>query len=448
MAMAGAQARQGGAAARRPLWLQPPAVAVIGATAFNFVLCLINTNAGHVGAAAAIACELMIISAVLLYTYQRLTYTQLLVICGALFYLVALSAGRLLLSGSADVKPIRDLLIPIAFFILGASSPDLKTADRIVRIAALMVVAVGLFEYLLPDIYTRFCNIASFYVERGTMDATQAAQSSSLFVSGMRPDGAGGGRNLLPFLGNHRVSSIFLEPVSAGNFGVILFLWALIRSKMEHRFYGGLFAAAAFTIVMSDSRFGAYFCVISVVLSLVPSAIRLVMVALAPVVGLMTIVFMPDILSQHFGVDNGFIGRIIMAGEILSRFDVLNWFGLRAAEFMMADSGYAYSVASIGVIGIVLFWIMLLSTESRSRYFYIFRDLAAAYVAFLLCISNSPYTIKTGALMWFLAGVLSAAPAVVVRRVLRAARPSFPQGVRTAPATPAAAAVHPDFRAS
>jgi len=103
---------------------------------------------------------------------------------------------------------------------------------------------------------------------------------------------------------------------------------------------------------------------------------------------------------------------------------------------MLADSGYAYSVASIGVIGFVLFWIMLLSTESRSRFFYIFRDLAAAYVAFLLCISNSPYTIKTGALMWFLAGVLSAAPGVIMRRASPAARGAHRQPGRTAPARP------------
>ncbi|MCW5691675.1 MAG: hypothetical protein KIT48_04865 [Pseudolabrys sp.] len=412
--------RQRVLAARQPFWLQPPVIAVVGATAFNFFLCLVNTNVSSVGSAAAIACELMIISAVLLYTYQRLTYTQLLVIAGAVLYLVTLAAGRLLLTGSADVKPIRDLLIPITFFILGTSTPDLRMADRIVRVVALLVVGVGLFEYFLPDLFTRFCNIASFYVERGTMDLSQASQSSSLFVSGMRPEGAGGGRNLLPFLGNHRVSSIFLEPVSAGNFGIIVFIWALIRSQMERRLFWGLFAAAAFAIVMSDSRFGAYFCSIALAVSLVPSAIRLVMVAVAPAIGLLTIVFMPDILSQQFGISNGFIGRIIMSGEILSRFDVLNWFGLRAPEFMMADSGYAYSVASIGLIGIALFWTMLLSTEGRSRYFYVFRDLAAAYVAFLLCISNSPYTIKTGALLWFLTGVLSTVAAAGVR--IRSAR--------------------------
>jgi putative polymerase len=421
MSLAGTRTREGVLVPRRSFWLQPPVVAVIGATAFNFVLCLVNTNVSSVGSAAAIACELMIISTVLLYTYRRLTYTQLLVICGAVFYLVVLAAGRLLLSGGADVKPIRDLLIPISFFILGTSTPDLRMADRIVRVVALLVVAVGLFEYFLPDVFTRFCNIASFYVERGTMDLSQAQQSSSLFVSGMRPEGAGGGRNLLPFLGNHRVSSIFLEPVSAGNFGIIVFLWALIRSQMERRLFWGLFAAAAFAIVMSDSRFGAYFCAICLVLSLVPSAIRLVMVAVAPLLGLLSIVFLPDILAQHFGVDNGFIGRIIMSGEILSRFDALNWFGLRAPEFMMADSGYAYTVASIGVIGMAIFWIMLLSTEGHSRLFYSFRDLAAAYVAFLLCISNSPYTIKTGALLWFLAGVLSRAPAIWLRRPSRVA---------------------------
>jgi putative polymerase len=55
----------------------------------------------------------------------------------------------------------------------------------------------------------------------------------------MRPEGFNGGRNLLPFLGNHRVSSIFLEPASAGNFGIIVFMWALVRSLMERRIFWG-----------------------------------------------------------------------------------------------------------------------------------------------------------------------------------------------------------------
>ena len=49
--------------------------------------------------------------------------------------------------------------------------------------------------------------------------------SDRLFISGMRYEG----RTLLPFLGEHRVSSIFLEPVSVGNFGAICFAWVTLR---------------------------------------------------------------------------------------------------------------------------------------------------------------------------------------------------------------------------
>jgi putative polymerase len=239
------------------------------------------------------------------------------------------------------------------------------------------------------------------------MDSAQAQQSSNLFVSGMRPEGASGGRNLLPFLGNHRVSSIFLEPISAGNFGIIVFLWALIRSLMERQPFWGLFASAASIIIMSDSRFGAYFCGISLMLALLPAVVRLAVTALLPAFGLLLTVFLPDALPAQYGVDNGFIGRVILSGRILERFDGLNWLGLKAPDFVTSDSGYAYALAGFGIVGLIAFWTMLMSIKGKGGRFDLFRDLAGAYVAFLLCISNSPFTIKTGALLWFLAGVLS-----------------------------------------
>lgn len=406
MSIAGAHSDGRTLVSSKPFWLQPAFVTVLGAMSFNFVLCFVNTNIAGVGTSAVIGCEIAIISAVLFYSYPTLDYPRLIVISSAILYLIALSAARALLGDALDIKPIRDLLIPIAFFVLGAGVADIKAADRIVRAAALLVIAVGLFEYFFPEIFTRFFNIASFYIERGAMDVAQAQQSSSLFASGMRPEGAGGGRNLLPFLGNHRVSSIFLEPVSAGNFGIILFLWALVRSLMDRRPFWGLFASAAIVIVMSDSRFGAYFCGICLMLALCPAAIRLAVTALLPVVGLLTVVFLPELLSASYGLDNGFIGRIILSGRILDHFDAFNWFGLRAPDFVMSDSGYAYALAGFGIVGLIAFWIMLLSIKGKNSHFYVFRDLAGAYIAFLLCISNSPFTIKTGALLWFLTGAL------------------------------------------
>lgn len=103
------------------------------------------------------------------------------------------------------------------------------------------------------------------------------------------------------------------------------------------------------------------------------------------------------------------MGRIDLSGRIIDRFDAFNWFGLRTPDFVTSDSGYAYALAGLGIIGVIIFWTMLMSVRGIGSRFYFFRDLAGAYFAILLCISNSPFTIKTDALLWFLVGILSRA---------------------------------------
>ncbi|MBN9050297.1 MAG: hypothetical protein J0H78_12595 [Rhizobiales bacterium] len=392
---------------RRSFWLRPQTLAILIATLFNAGLCFVNTVAGGVGNSAVIGCEVIIIFAVLIYVFPTVTYPRLLAIGTAILFLAALAGARAVFSGALDVKPIRDLLIPIAFFLLGAAAPDLRLADRIVRVIVVIVIVVGVFEYLFPELFTRIFNVAGFYIERGTMALTQAQQSSDLFVSGMRPEGASGGRGLFPVLGNHRVSSIFLEPISAGNFGIVVFIWALTRSLMERRVFWGLFLCAGLIIVMADSRFGANFCAVILVLALLPLAIRKMVVAVLPVLAILGLLVLPDLLSTSFRIDNGFIGRIILSGSILDKFTTLQWLGLSTPEFVTSDSGYAYTLGGFGVVGIALFWMALMLLRGKNNSFYLIRDLSAAYFAILLCISNSPFTIKTGALLWFLIGAVS-----------------------------------------
>jgi putative polymerase len=129
-----------------------------------------------------------------------------------------------------------------------------------------------------------------------------------------------------------------------------------------------------------------------------------------PLFALLVLLLLPGPLSAYYGVDNGFIGRIILSGRILERFDALNWLGLRAPEFITSDSGYAYTLGGFGIVGILFFWTILMLLKGSGKRFYLMRDLAGAYFATLLCISNSPFTIKTGALLWFLTGVLSRVP--------------------------------------
>src|SRR5262249_41683151 len=90
----------------------------------------------------------------------------------------------------ADVKIVRDFLIPAAFFWLGRTI-SLRDADRIVRWSVVVILCVGLFEYFFLDLFLKYFNVISFYIARGTVPDLESARiaSGGLMVSGVRPEG-------------------------------------------------------------------------------------------------------------------------------------------------------------------------------------------------------------------------------------------------------------------
>src|SRR5262249_28478275 len=159
--------------------------------------------------------EALILSLTFLVCLRSIGHVQLILIGFAALWAFSLASIRFVAGtdDTIDVKIVRDLLIPLAFFLLGTQARDTRSADLVVGAIVGIVLAVALFEYFWLEAFTRLFNVARYYIARGTLEARQIFQSSDLFISGMRPAGLQGGRNLLPFLGDHRVSSIFLEPV-------------------------------------------------------------------------------------------------------------------------------------------------------------------------------------------------------------------------------------------
>ncbi|MGN6571960.1 MAG: hypothetical protein ACTHLO_11150 [Pseudolabrys sp.] len=404
-----------------PLPALPPLAVyavMLGAMSFHMAVCFVNTKVGGVGNGALIASEIIIVGTVLMLSYPAIDYARFLVVGGVLFYLVVLAVTRTAIHGEPlGIKPVRDLLIPIAFFFFGTRSADIRRADRLVAIAAAIAVGVGIVEYAFPDRFTDVFNIARFYIDRGAMHTGQSPQSSNLFISGIRPD-ALGGRNLLPFLGEHRVSSVFLEPISAGNFGIIVFMWGLVRSLARGRATWGLFAAAAIMIVLSDSRFGAMFCLVAACIAILPPAIGAAVAGTLPAVALAALIFLPEHLEKMHVIGNGFVSRLILSGQFIAALDLQNWFGVLTPDFQPFDSGYAYSFIGFGIVGAAALWAVFWMIGGRGWQFHTYKNLVGAYYGVLLCVSNSPYTIKTASLLWFLLGALSATrdPGLVAQR--------------------------------
>ena len=386
---------------------------IFAAVAFNAGLSYLNAHVVAVSSKTVILSEILIIVSAMLVSYRALKITHICLILAVVLYTLSLALFRANVSPEAgvDVKIVRDFLIPIVFFILGLRVSDLKTADGVVSRITILILAFALFEYFFLETYLNFFNVIQYYIARGAVEETAWALdvAGGLMISGIRP--ADQGRNLLSFLGDHRVSSLFLEPISLGNYGCIVVMWAVIRSRMTGQFYIWSFLAAASLIVLSDTRFDAFFLVLGIFMLLTSVSVSSAMAFVLPVVAmvLMIVLEIASGLNSDDITGYGLDARLIYSGHVLLDFDILNWLGLKASRLQTFDAGYAYVISNAGVIGLGVFWWLFLSLKGDSRFFYAFRNASAAYFAALFCIGESQLTIKTAALHWFLMGALSIA---------------------------------------
>jgi len=413
------QTRAAGANTRASKWAV--GMLILGTIVFNAALCFVNTRGVPVSASLVMLSEAMLISGAFLACWRYLTSMQMAALGLIVLYTVFLTTIRYVDAPGLgfDPKISRDLLIPVVFFLLGKAVDDVRLADRLVLIATVLLLAFALFEYFALDGFLRVFDVARYYFARGTLDASNAGLaldqghgvSEGLMVSGFRPSDQG--RALLPFLGDHRVSSLFLEPSTLGNFGFLVTIWAAVRSRMEGRLYVLCALGGLALIILSDTRFNAYSLVLVAPILMLPARLASPAAFISPFVIMLALwVFGATVGSFHGAPlleGRGTYDRLLYSGSLLSSFDIYNWFGLEQSRSQTFDSGYAYLMSTVGIVGFTLLWTLFMSLRGSNRFFYAFRNAIAVYFATLLCISASPFTIKLAAMLWFLLGALSVA---------------------------------------
>ncbi len=373
-------------------------VTVIGGLVFNALLCLVNTRFMGTADRHVIMSELVIVGCAFLAAMTR--RSTLYVILGVF---VSYMMFLFMLRGQVNPKAVRDILIPLTFYFMAARIADAKLADKLVMASGLIVVGFGLFEYLFLETFLEYFNVIGYYLARGTVTLDQVfGQTKGLFISGQRPEA----RTILPFLGQHRVSSVFLEPVSMGNFAVIIYSWALYRGRA---FPGRwLVFALAFTVIaLADARFGLYSCVLITLLYPVYSFLpRLVWVVLP--FFLLAVLTIYGITSVSGGGPNDLAGRFAVTAHILTQLDLGVVLGSETTDAFTADSGISYSLTAFGIFGFIGLWTMFVHAPLKEARAWRFHSMMIVYLLLLMLISDSFYSIKTAALMWFLVGTAGA----------------------------------------
>lgn len=368
-------------------------ITVLGGLTFNFALCFVNTRITPTWESYVVTSEMVLIACACLAAFDRRAGPYLFL---GIFvsYMLLLFTFR----GQMDAKAVRDIVIPVVFYYMGAKARDLGLADRLVAISVLIVLAFGLFEYLAVETYLDNFNVLGYYLSRGSINLGETfGQTRGLFISGLRPEP----RTILSFLGQHRVASIFLEPVSTGNFGVIGYSWALFRTGMRWRIPVAIGALSV--IVLADARFGLYTCVLLTVLSpflkYVPRMVWMVLpfIMLAGVAAY-------GIATGTDGGDNSLGGRLKVTAHILTTLPLDVVTGVATTDQFTADSGLAYTLTKFGIGGFVALWAALVFQPVRDRRAFVYVSMVIIYLLLLMLISNSFYSIKTGALLWFIMG--------------------------------------------
>lgn len=369
----------------------------------HWILCLLHTKGISVSVARVAMAEMTIYIACLPLLLARLSLRSLI----AVFVALGLSGLLALLRGGYfDAKAARDLLIPLIFLWAGRSfGQNGRSLDRPLLLVAAVVVVIGLVQAVIPDLYNRFFNTFNYYLSLGGISAGSAQEAGqSVTLNGLRPEGIG--RTLLPqVLGAQRVSSVFLEPVSLGNFAVILLAWGLAKPWHEWRVAAWFVGAAVVCIVLADSRFGFYMTGLLVLLRLLVHGRAHLVGIVFPGIGAVGLL----LLATFFpGSGDNLFGRMTVSGEFLLRFDEWNLLGVRDFATNFGDMGYAYVFSRFSLPGAILMWLCVYALPLHDEAARRFRTFMSAYVTLILCVSGtSLFALKTAGVMWFALGAMS-----------------------------------------
>ncbi|KTF30986.1 MULTISPECIES: polysaccharide biosynthesis protein GumE [Xanthomonas translucens group] len=373
------------------------------AIGYNFLLAVVNAKVFRVSPAMTYVVEVAIYGACFLIGLWSLDRKRTAMVFTGIGLLAVLMLVRLFLVWSIDPKFFRDALIPFAFLVLGAAYTG--SLPKLFLRMALVVSLVAAFELALPNVYGDVVNPKSYFVNaRGASASSFWNQDSNLFVSATRP----GARNFLPSSNLPRASSVFIEPVTMGNF--IIFFTAILLTFWRWMRPVGIAVSVAmigFLIVASDGRLAAGTCVMMVALT--PLLLRMdqrlgFLIFFGVLLGAWLMVWASGIQSY----EDTTLGRVFFTVYSIRNMTAESWLGLDFdMPYKYFDSGIAYFISSQSVVLVLAFLLaysfaMLMRTIEGQ----LFKNLLIFAFALSLLVSNGYFSIKTAALWWFVCGCL------------------------------------------
>lgn len=363
----------------------------------HLLICFINTNIITLSSAPLVLTELSVIAGVFLLFLRQLNLRLLILIV----FVISNALVLVIFQSYFEPKEIRNFVSPILLLWLGIKYNKKIAVDTIVSRLGYLILFFGIFELALPGIYQELFNVLQFQIATGrsTEEALKFV-TTNLSLNGVR----WGGRNFLSFLGDHRVSSVFLETVNMGNFSVLLACWGLSKNDIR-QVYPYLLIGLA-TALLADSRFAVTLIfAIATLRYILPLNLLKVLSYFMPLIVLALCFVMAE---DQRALSDDFKGRLGSTGYFILHFKPMEFFGLYNKHYsLFVDQGYAHILHFNGLVLSVVMWLSLCLFRMKDDTGVRFKAMISILIASSLAISgDSVFSFKWSALMWFLLGTL------------------------------------------
>lgn len=386
----------------RPLaWMTQPAAAalLIAAVVFNAAFAWVNAHLFALtpsiisAAQGAIVLSALAIGALqppaLIIRWFAMTWLLLITV-------LLTSALR----AQFEPKILGDILLIPAFILLGTRMDDRTLRHSVIGLQ-MLIVLFGLWELARPDQFGAFFHVVDYYVNTRGYDANAFWAGGDLFLSSERP----GGRLLLGGLGLHRGSSLFLEPVSLGNWAVVvtLFTAAMWRSlSIGARAF--MIASTLILLIVCDGRLALsvilLFCLWLPLCRKIPDRLSIAYLPL-----LLVALSSGGALGLLDQTGDNFAGRLTVGIQALGSMDLHQLLGISAERSRFDDAGWADFVQAQSLLVSVGLWLFLgLTSFGSGPQDRMAKHGIMLFITLCMPISNSLLSIKTAALMWVIYG--------------------------------------------
>lgn len=374
------------------------------AVSYNFPLAIINARGLTMDRTIVIGVEAVLMGFGLLLAVSRWRpeMTRWVLMIGAF---LALSLVLSQFRQTFDPKSFRDTLM-FAVFVMTGMLVTMRDARNVLVGLQAVILVVMLVEVSIPETYGAIVDPRAYFIASRGFSIEQLAGDSNLFGA-VRPDE----RYLLPQLGWNRASSIFLEPLSLGNYASFAALATVVHWRqwsVPVRLF--MVASTLLVLIGSDGRFAgvstAGLVLLAPLLSRLPVLLAALYLPLAVLAG--------RLASLGFDWNpkqDTFPGRIARGMKALFQLDGYDLAGFTIPTPALADSGIAYLVMSQSLPGVVLlqvclYWHIGLRRADQRLYLHG----TALTFALSILVSISMLSIKTAGFYWFLVGAMIVLP--------------------------------------